>query len=120
MTLAPPPARAHSLDVVLLSRPGCSLCDEARALVERLARRYPLTVAEIDIDSPMGRALAERGNTPFVPAVFLGGEPFAYGRIGERALREEIERCLGGAVPARRFAGRRPARSLWNRIIRGW
>lgn len=116
----PAPARTHSLDVVLLTRPGCSLCDEAHDLLERLARGYPLTVAEVDFDSAAGQALAERGNTPFVPAVFLGGEAFAYGRIGERALRQEIERRLAGRLPGRGPRWAKAGRSLWNLVARGW
>jgi hypothetical protein len=28
----------------------------------------------------------------FPPAVFLGGEPFSYGRVSERKLRRELDR----------------------------
>ena len=37
--------------VIVYSRPGCHLCEEALALLGRLHRRYPLTVEEIDIES---------------------------------------------------------------------
>jgi glutaredoxin len=35
--------------VTLYSRPGCHLCDEARATLERLRARQPFALEEIDI-----------------------------------------------------------------------
>jgi glutaredoxin len=112
------PAR-HSLDIVLLTRPGCAQCADARRTVTRLSRRFPLTIADLDIDSPAGRELAERGNVPFVPAIFVGGVPFAYGRIGERSLRGEIERRLAGAR-ASPPPGKRLRHVRWTALLRGW
>jgi glutaredoxin len=37
--------------VVLYARPGCCLCDDARALLERVRRERPFTLEERDIDS---------------------------------------------------------------------
>jgi hypothetical protein len=36
--------------VVLFSRPGCHLCDVARAEIERVRGRHPFTFEEVDID----------------------------------------------------------------------
>lgn len=35
--------------ITLYGKPGCHLCEDARCLLERLSRRYPLEVHEIDI-----------------------------------------------------------------------
>ena len=35
--------------VLLYSRPGCHLCDDAAELLERLAQRIPMTITEINI-----------------------------------------------------------------------
>jgi glutaredoxin len=35
--------------VVLYSRPGCHLCDDARAVIERVRARMPFAFEEVDI-----------------------------------------------------------------------
>ena len=35
--------------VVLYTRPGCHLCDDAAELLERLAQRIPIAVTEVNI-----------------------------------------------------------------------
>jgi glutaredoxin len=37
--------------VVLYGKPGCHLCEDARALLDSLGARYPLDLREIDITS---------------------------------------------------------------------
>ncbi|HLI59786.1 MAG TPA: glutaredoxin family protein [Solirubrobacteraceae bacterium] len=37
-------------EVVLYGRPGCHLCDEARAVIRRVARTHPLTLTERNIE----------------------------------------------------------------------
>jgi len=36
-------------EVLLYSRPGCHLCDDAAELLERLAQRIPMTITEVNI-----------------------------------------------------------------------
>jgi hypothetical protein len=79
-------------EVLLLTRPSCSLCEHARAVLARLAAEFPLAVSSIELDSPEGQALALRGGILFPPGVFLDGVPFAYGRLSERKLRRELQR----------------------------
>jgi glutaredoxin len=57
--------------VTLYSRPGCHLCDDARAVLERIRRRHPFQLREIDIerDDTLHRAYLER-----IPVVALDGE----------------------------------------------
>jgi hypothetical protein len=64
-------------DLVLYSRPGCHLCDDAREVVQRLledraARSQPLAlVREVDIttDTELERALFDT-----IPVLELGGD----------------------------------------------
>jgi len=35
--------------VLLYSRPGCHLCDDAAELLEQLAQRIPITITEVNI-----------------------------------------------------------------------
>jgi len=56
--------------VVLYSREGCCLCDDARAILERVRNERPFALEERDIDSDdaMLRAYLER-----IPVVTIDG-----------------------------------------------
>ncbi len=84
------------MEAVLLTQAACRLCDQAKETLDRLALEYGLSVATVDLGSPEGEALAEQGGIMFPPGVFLGGEPFSYGRLSERKLRRELERRRAG------------------------
>jgi hypothetical protein len=57
-------------EVVLYGRPGCHLCEQARAVVLRVRRAYPFAYAERDIEGDDGllRAYLER-----IPVVTIDG-----------------------------------------------
>ena len=57
--------------VTLYSRPGCHLCDDARAALERVRTRAPFRIDEIDItqDDWLHARYLER-----IPVVALDGE----------------------------------------------
>jgi len=57
--------------VVLYTRPGCCLCDDARAVLERVRARHPFALQERDIDQDdeLQRAYLER-----IPVVTIDGE----------------------------------------------
>ena len=56
--------------VILYSRPGCCLCDDARAILESVRLRRPFDLQEQDIDADDGllRAYLER-----IPVVTIDG-----------------------------------------------
>lgn len=81
------------MDVLLLTQDHCALCDQAKAVLERLAAEFPLSVTTVDLASSEGQTLATRG-VLFPPGIFLDGEPFSYGRLSERKLRRELHRRL--------------------------
>jgi glutaredoxin len=57
--------------VTIYGRRGCHLCDDARAVLERLRTEVPFTLEEVDIerDDALLRAYLER-----IPVVSLDGE----------------------------------------------
>jgi len=69
--------------VTLYTRPGCHLCDEARAALERVRRQAPFTLDEIDIetDDALHRAYLER-----IPVIDLDGEHLFDYFVDEAAL----------------------------------
>lgn len=78
------------MNVLLLTQSGCATCVQTKALVERLAAEYPLSLSTLDLGEAEGRELAERAGILFPPGVLLDGEVVGYGRISERKLRREI------------------------------
>jgi glutaredoxin len=57
--------------VTLYGRPGCHLCDDARAALERVRARHPFALEEIDIttDDALHARYLER-----IPVVALDGD----------------------------------------------
>jgi glutaredoxin len=75
----------------LYSRPGCHLCEDLRALCERLGREFPLHLTEIDVDG--GPTLAARYGAE-VPILFIDGRKAVKFRTTEAALRRTLQRRL--------------------------
>jgi glutaredoxin len=75
--------------VTLFSRPGCHLCDEARAALERVRARTPFTLQEIDItaDDRLHARYLER-----IPVVALDGEELFDYHVDEAALEARLYR----------------------------
>lgn len=83
------------MEIVVLTQEACALCDEAKELLDRLSREYEFSVATLDLDTPEGQELAQRGGVMFPPGIFINGEPFSYGRPSERKLRRELDGRIG-------------------------
>ena len=73
--------------VVMYSRPGCCLCDEAWEILEKYRASLPPTVV-VEIDSDPG--LLERFST-CIPVVEIDGKVRFRGRVNEMLLRRLIE-----------------------------
>lgn len=84
------------LPILLLTQENCGSCDAAKAILDRLAAKYPVAVSIVSLETPEGQALAEKHAILFPPGILIEGEAFAYGRPSERQLRLEIERRLAG------------------------
>ena len=74
------------MQLTIYSRPGCHLCDEMKAVVERVVRSAggPLTIEAIDISTDP--ALEARYGVE-IPVLLVDGKNVAKYRIGEEALR---------------------------------
>jgi glutaredoxin len=73
--------------VTLYSRPGCHLCDDARAALERVRAQAPFALDEIDItaDDALHARYLER-----IPVVALDGEELFDYFVDEAALVRRI------------------------------
>jgi glutaredoxin len=77
--------------VTLLTKADCPLCDQAKAVLERVAGDIPLAIETVSLDSELGRALAEQSRLVFAPGVLIDGEAFSWGRLSERKLRRALK-----------------------------
>ena len=75
--------------VTLYGRPGCHLCDEARAALERVRAQIPFEVHSVNIeeDDALFRAYLER-----IPVVAVDGEEVYDYRVDEADLRTRLAR----------------------------
>ena len=73
--------------LTLYSRPGCHLCDDARAALERVRARAPFTLREVNIetDDSLHSRYLER-----IPVVALGDEELFDFYVDEDALRRRL------------------------------
>lgn len=77
------------IDVTLMTRQGCHLCEVAHAELERILPDYGLRAQLVDIDTdPQLRA--EYGDR--VPVVLLNGKEHGYFTVEERRLRPALEK----------------------------
>ena len=73
--------------ITLIGKPGCHLCDEARAVVEKVARDTGVGWSELSIlDDP---ALAEQ-YWEQIPVVLVDGKPHDFWRVDEERLRSAL------------------------------
>jgi len=79
--------RATQRQVILYSRPGCHLCDDAAELLEQLAQRIPIAVVEVNILGDI--ALYERYKHS-IPVIVLAGGP----TLAAPIRADELERLL--------------------------
>lgn len=74
--------------ITLLTRPGCHLCDEARAVVSKVAHDTGTGWVEQNIDDDA--ELTER-YTDEVPVVLVDGAQHAFWRVDEERLRKALQ-----------------------------
>lgn len=75
--------------ITLYSRPGCHLCDDARAVIERVCADLGEQYDEVDIDTD--NELSARYSDE-VPVTLVDGKQHDFWRVDETRLRA----ALGG------------------------
>ena len=84
-------------EVVLYGRPGCHLCDEARAVLTHVRGDIPFTLRERDIESDdaLLRAYLER-----IPVITVDGEEAFELWVTEAQLRRRLAATSASMRPA--------------------
>lgn len=78
-------------DVTLYSRPGCHLCEEAKAAIAPLLREVGAVLREVNIDEDA--ALKERYGWD-VPVIFIGTHKAAKHRVDVAQFRRQLEKTF--------------------------
>jgi glutaredoxin len=78
--------------LVLYSRPGCHLCDDARVVLERIGE--PFDEIDIDSDDELFKRYLER-----IPVVALDGEELYDFFVDEADLRTRLAQDAGSRRP---------------------
>jgi glutaredoxin len=81
-------AGAGALDVTLYSRPGCHLCEAAKAAIDPLLSEFGATLHEISIEGD--EVLTERYGWD-IPVLFVGTRKAAKHRINVKQLRRQLK-----------------------------
>ncbi|MBO9522465.1 MAG: glutaredoxin family protein [Nocardioidaceae bacterium] len=78
-----------SARVTLYSKPGCHLCDDARAVIERVCAEVGTSYDEVDIttDPDLVRRFGEQ-----IPVTFVDGAQHDFWRVDEARLRAALTR----------------------------
>jgi glutaredoxin len=76
--------------LTIYSKPGCHLCDDMKAIVDRVVGRWPRPIAVEEIDISRDPALEERYGLE-IPVLMLDGTKIAKYRVTEAELARAIE-----------------------------
>jgi glutaredoxin len=80
-------ARAGPRDVTLYTRPGCHLCEEAKAAMAPLLEEFGATLREVNVEEDP--VLRERYGDD-VPVIFLGARKAAKHRVDVKQFRRQL------------------------------
>jgi glutaredoxin len=75
-------------EITLYTREGCTLCEEAKAVILPLVSEFGATLREVDIDDD--RVLHDR-YTNDVPVILLGSKMVAHHRLDAGPLRHQLQ-----------------------------
>ena len=81
-------AAAGPREVTLYTRPGCHLCEEAKAAIAPLLREFGASLREVNIENDI--ALEERYGWD-IPVIFIGARKAAKHRVDVEQFRRQLQ-----------------------------
>jgi glutaredoxin len=85
----------ESIRIEIYSRPGCHLCDEAKAVIEPFSSRYPLQLTVTDVDS--SPALRAAFGTE-IPVILINGTEAFRHRVDARAFERKLKELWNPSI----------------------
>ncbi|PYS04309.1 MAG: thioredoxin family protein [Acidobacteria bacterium] len=77
------------MQIDIYSRPACHLCDEAKAVLERVRQRYAFALRVINIEED---AALEAAYGTQIPVVFINGNMAFKYHVNEAELERKMKR----------------------------
>jgi glutaredoxin len=81
-------AAAGPRDVTLYTRPGCHLCEDAKAAIAPLLREFSAVLREVNIE---GDAVLEERYGWDIPVIFIGARKAAKHRVDVEQFRRQLQ-----------------------------
>jgi glutaredoxin len=81
-------AAAGPREVTLYTRPGCHLCEEAKAAMAPLLREFGASLREVNIE---GDAVLEGRYGWDIPVIFVGARKAAKHRVDVELFRRKLQ-----------------------------
>jgi glutaredoxin len=85
------------VQVVMYTRQGCHLCDEAWQMLQELGQCYALRLEKVDVD---GAAELRQRHGERVPVLVINGKERMWGRINRVLLERQVRAEAGQAKSA--------------------
>ncbi len=86
-------ARCGPCDITLYTRPGCHLCDEAKAAIAPVLGEFGAVLREVNVDEDS--VLKERYGWD-VPVIFIGQRKAAKHRVDLEQFRRQLQDAGAG------------------------
>ena len=79
----------NPIQIDIYSRPGCHLCDDAKAVIERVQNRFFFTLHIINIEADPA---LEKEYGSQIPVVFINGNKAFKYHVDEAELERKVKR----------------------------
>jgi len=76
-------------EIVIYSKPGCHLCEDAKLILAKVGQDCPFRLVEVDI---LQDPLLEKEFGYDIPVIFINGRKAFKHRLTEQALRQKLDR----------------------------
>ncbi len=77
------------IHIDIYSKPGCHLCDEAKAVLQKVKKDIPFELREINIELSVEHRRAYQDE---IPVIFIDGQKAFKYRVDEKELRRRLAR----------------------------
>jgi glutaredoxin len=84
-------AASEPRTITLYTRPGCHLCEDAKALIEPMLGEFGATLREVNIDEDA--VLRQRYGTD-IPVIFIGSRKAAKHRVDPVKFRRQLKDAI--------------------------
>jgi len=78
------------IKVTVITTKGCSHCENAKQILNKLKAKYDLKIEEVDVESNHGQKLAQEYRIMSSPGILINDKFFSMGGVTEEQLRTKF------------------------------